>query len=204
MVKQSKSQRLREKMQTDVKYSKQTTLGGASEKSKAESVKAVMKKIEKCIEIGEISTSAREDELVLKVTFSLVPSRTFFSRVTSDLYFDGEKIDALRLQILQGPLATDEFEFSAVLDLTGITAGKHILRAEMYELWDSGERLSWTSKETAIDYVPTRREERLIRVPIIKSAVGSGSDVVTDRETSIYREIDRQMREEAEGRRERW
>ncbi len=204
MVKQTKYQRLHEKMQTDVKYSKQTTLGSLPEKQKPEPSKAVMKKVEKRIEIGEVSTSTREDELALKVAFRLVPSRTFFSRVTSDLYFDGEKIDALRLQVLQGPLATDESEFSAVLDMTGIAGGKHILRVEMYELWDSGERLSWTSKEAAIDYTPVRRENRLIRVPIIKSAAGSGLDVVTDRETSIYREIDKQIREEAEGRREHW
>ncbi len=204
MVKQTKSQRLREKMQTDIKYSKQTTLGSLPENQKTEPPKAIMKKIEKHIEIMAISASIVEEELTLKVGFRLVPSRTFFSTVTSDLYFDGEKIDYLRLRILQGALAADESEFSIVLNMTGIVAGKHILRAEMYELWDSGEKLSWASKEEAIDYVPVKREDRLIRVPIIKSTAGSGLDIVTDAEKRIYREIDEQMKQESEGRRDHW
>jgi len=204
MVKQTKSQRLREKMQTDIRYSKQTMLGSLPGRQKAEPSKAVMKKIEKHIEILAVTASIVEDELALKVVFRLVPSRTFFSTVTSDLYFDGEKIDSLRLRVLQGPLATDESEFSAVLDLTGIVAGKHILRAEMYELWDSGEKLSWTSSEATIDYVPVTREGKLIRVPIIRSTAGSGLDVVTDAEKRIYHEIDDQIKEELEGRRDPW
>ncbi len=191
-------------MQTDIKYSKQTTLGSLPGKQKAEPSKAVMKKMEKHIEIMAVTASIVEDELVLKVGFRLVPSRTFFSMITSDLYFDGEKIDSLRLRIIQGPLATDDSEFSADMDLTGIVAGKHLLRVEMYELWDSGERLSWTSKEAAIDYVPVKQEERLIRVPIIRSTAGSGLDVVTDAEKRIYREIDEQMKQESEGKRDHW
>ena len=191
-------------MQTDIRYSKQTMLGSLPGRQKAEPSKAVMKKIEKHIEILAVTASIVEDELALKVVFRLVPSRTFFSTVTSDLYFDGEKIDSLRLRVLQGPLATDESEFSAVLDLTGIVAGKHILRAEMYELWDSGEKLSWTSSEAAIDYVPVTREGKLIRVPIIRSTAGSGLDVVTDAEKRIYHEIDDQIKEELEGRRDPW
>ncbi len=191
-------------MQADIKYSKQTMLGSLPGKQKVESSKAVMKKIEKHIEILAVTASIAEDELALKVGFRLVPSRTFFSTVTSDLYFDGEKIDSLRLRVLQGPLATDESEFSAVLDLTGIVAGKHILRAEMYELWDSGEKLSWTSSEAAIDYVPIKREEKLRRVPTIRSTAGTGLDIVTDAEKRIYHEIDEQIKEETEGRRDHW
>ncbi len=204
IVKQTKSQRLREKMRIDLKHSKQTTLGNLPEKPNAQASRPIMKKLEKRIEIGEIATSAREDELALNISFRMIPNRTFFSRLTSDLYFDEEKIETLRLRVLQGPLATDESEFSAVLVMTGIAEGKHVLRVEMYELWESGEKLNWTSKEAAIDYVPVKREDRLIRVPIIKGTAGSGLDIVTDTEKRILREIDAQMKEEAFGKSDHW
>jgi len=204
MVKQTKSQRLREKMRTDIKYSKQTTLGSQPEAPKAEPSKTVVQEQKKQIEITQIATSIREDELVLDVAFRLSPSRTVFSRVTSDLYFDELEIDSLRLRILQGPLATDESEFSAALDMTGIVQGKHSLRVELYELWDSGERLTSASKEATIEYVPVKREDRLIRVPIIKRTAGADLEIVTAAEKNIYREIDEAMKRESEGRREHW
>jgi len=201
MVKQTKSQRMKEKMQTDINYSKQTTLGSLPEARKAIPSKTV---VPKQIEITQITTSTREDELVLKVAFKLSPSRTVFSGVTSDLYFDELKADSLRLRVLQGPLATNESEFSVVLDMTGIIEGKHALRVEMYELWDSGERLTSTSKEATIEYVPVKREDRLIRVPIIKRTAGADLEIVTATEKNIYRGIDEEMKRESEGRREHW
>lgn len=134
MVKSTKTQRLREKMRADIKQSKQTTLGNKVETMKKEPSKVNLPERKKLIEITEISTSGREDELVLKVGFRLAPSRTSFSRVTSDLYFDGQKIDSLRLRVLQGPLATNDSEFSSVLDMTGISQGQHTLRVEIIEL----------------------------------------------------------------------
>jgi hypothetical protein len=51
--------------------------------------------------------------------------------VTSDLFFDGQKIESLRLRILQGELATDDLEFSSVLNMTGISEGLHVIKVEM-------------------------------------------------------------------------
>jgi hypothetical protein len=205
MVKQTKSQRLREKIRTDVKYSKQTTLGNLPEAPKAEPSKAVvMKELKKQIEITQITPSTREDELELKVGFRLVPSRTFFSSVTSDLFFDEQKIDSLRLRILQGPLSTDDSEFSSTLDMTGIGEGQHTIRVEMYELWASGEKLHCTSKEVAVAYVPLRREDRLIKVPTVKSAAGTDLEIVSDSEKRIYREINEEMKKESESKRDYW
>ena len=124
--------------------------------------------------------------------------------MTSDLYFDELEIDSLRLRILQGPLATEESEFSAALDMTGIVAGKHSLRIELYEVWDSGERLTSASKEATIEYVPVKREDRLIRVPTIKSAAGAGLEILSDTEKSIYEEIESEMRRESDSRRDYW
>jgi hypothetical protein len=142
--------------------------------------------------------------LVLKVGFKLVPSRTAFSRVTADLYFDGQKIDSLRLRILQGPLATDESEFSSVLVMTGIEQGPHILRVEMYELWSSEEKLTCTSKEVTVAHVPLKREERLVRVPIVKSVTGADLEIVSDSQKNIYREIEAEMKKESFSKRDHW
>ncbi len=191
-------------MQTDIKYSKQTTLGSRPEARKDAPSKTVVPEQKKQIEITQVTTSTREDELVLKVSFKLTPSRTAFSRLTSDLYFDELKIDSLRLHVLQGPLATDESEFSTVLDMTGISEGKHIVRVEMYELWDSGEKLRGTSREATIDYVPLKREDRLIRIPIVKAIEGTDLDIVTDTQKNIYREIDKEMKRESESKRDSW
>ena len=120
MVKSTKTQRLREKTREAIKHSKQTTLGTLQEIRRAESAKAAVPEQKKQIGITEINTITREDELVLKIGFKLLPSRTAFSRVTLDLFFDQRKIDSLRLRVLQGPLATDASEFSSVLDMTGI------------------------------------------------------------------------------------
>jgi hypothetical protein len=204
MVKSNKTQRLREKIRADVKHSKQTTLDTQPETHKAESVTVAVPKQKKQIEITGISTTSREDELVLTIGFRLLPSRTAFSTVTSDLYFDEEKIDSLRLRVLQGPLATDASEFSSVLDMTGIGKGQHTIRVEMYELWSSQEKLTSTSKEATIEYVPIRREDRLVKVPTVKSTAGEDLSIISDTEKNIYREIEKEMKREADSKRDYW
>jgi hypothetical protein len=204
MDKSTKTQRLRERMRAEANHSKQTTLGSLPQTQRAEPAKVAVPEMKKQIEITEICTSIREDELVLKVGFKLQPSRTPFSRVTSDLYFDGHKIDSLRLRILQGPLATDDSEFSSVLDMTGIGEGMHTLRVEIYELWSSDEKLTSTSKEVTVKYVPLKREDRLIRAPIVKSVAGVDLAIVADSEKKIYRQIEEEMKKEAVSKRDQW
>lgn len=200
----TKTRMLREKIQADIKHSKQTTLDNPPETSNTELPKVASTEQKKLIEITAISTCTREDELALKVGFKLLPSRTVFSRVTSDLYFDDQKIDSLRLRILQGPLATDYSEFSSVLDMIGIGKGQHRLRVEMYELWSSGEKLTCATKEVTIEYIPLKREDRLINVPIVKSVAGADLAIVSDAERDIYREIDERMKKEAVSKRDKW
>jgi hypothetical protein len=204
LVKSSKNQRLRDKVRTEVRYTKQTLLGSQAEGGKAKPTNAALPERKKQIEITDFCTSTREDELVLKVGFKLLPSRAAFSRVTSDLFFDGEKIESLRLRVLQGPLATDAAEFSSVLDMAGIGEGQHTLRVEMFELWGSKEKLTCTTKEVAVEYVPLRREDRLMRVPILKSVAGTDLAIVSDTEKKIHRELEEEMKKEATSRRDQW
>ena len=189
-------------MRAEVKHSKQSTLDNTSEMRKTEPAKTPLPNRQ--IEITEITTSSREGELILKAAFKLVPSRIAFSRVTAELYFDEQKIDSLRLRILQGPLATDESEFSSVLDMTGIEAGPHNLKIEMYELWEASEKLTCASKEVAIEYVPLKREDKVIRVPIIKSTAGADLTIISDVEKNIYREINEEMKKDSDSRQDYW
>ncbi len=204
MGKSTKTQRLREETQAGIKNSKQTTLDNPPEGHNTEPPKAAVPEQKKRIEITEISTCIREDDLALKVGFKLLPSRTAFSRITSDLYFDEHKIDSLRLRILQGPLAMGDSEFTSVLDMTGISLGQHKLRVEMYELWSESEKLTCTSKEASIQYVPVKRENRIINVRIIKNVTSADLAVVSDMEENIYREINEEIKREAASRRDRW
>jgi hypothetical protein len=61
-----------------------------------------------------------------------------------------------------------------------------------------------TSKEVTIEYVPLKREDRLIRVPIVKSVAGTDLVVVSDSEKNIYSEIEEDMKKEVISRRDPW
>jgi hypothetical protein len=194
---------MREKMRADVKHSKQSTFDNVSE-PKSEPAKVITTESRKQIEIAEITASTREDGLAFRVSFRLLPSKTAFSRLTSDVYFDKHKLDSLRLRIIHGPLAADDLEFSFVIDMTGIAQGQHCLRVEMYELWSSKKKLTYASKEIPVEYVPVRREGRLIKVPIMKTIVGADFSIVSDSEKEIYLEIEENMKKETISKRDEW
>jgi len=204
MGKSTKTQRLREKAQAEVKHSKQTFLGSQSEHAEGSAVKDFMPPQNKKIEITELSTLICEDQLIFKVGFRLLPSRRAFSRLTAELFFDGQKIDSLSLRVLQGPLAMDESEFSSVLVLTVVSEGLHQLKVEMYELWSSGEKLVCTSKEATINYVPVKKEDRAVHVRIIKSTAGANLTVASDAQEILYRQINEEIRREAHSGRDKW
>jgi len=196
MSKSIKTQRLREKMRAAVKQSKQATLDNLPETPK-KAAKAAVPEQKKQIEITEIGSVTKEDELALKIGFKLSPSKLSFSKVNADLFFDGRVLSAVRISVPQSPLARDDFEFSSVLDMRGIAAGAHVIKIEMYELWNSGQKLNCATKEVAVDYVPVSREDKLIEIPIVKSVVGANLEVVSDSEKDVYREIEESMKKES-------
>jgi len=204
MDKSTKTQRLREKMRAAVKQSKQATLDSLRDVPQKESAKEIDSDQKKQIVITKIDTVTREDELALKVDFRLLPSRTAFSKITSELYFDGQKLKVVRISIPQGPLTADDFELTPVLDMKGINAGLHKIKVEMYELWDSGEKLTCTSKEVTVEYAPKSRENRLIKIPIVKSIAGTDLVIVSDSEKDIYREIEESTKKELISKRDEW
>lgn len=203
MVKSTKSQHLREKVRAEVNRAKQTTLENTIHNNNTTSTRVALP-FEKKIEITEIAAVTEMDELNLKVGFKLIPSRTAFSRVISELYFDKQKINSLRLRILQGPLMTDELEFSSVLSMIGIEAGQHNIEVKMYELWSTEEKLTSTSKEVKIDYIPLKKEKQFVKIPIVKRSIGADLTIVTDSEKRIYNEIEEDAKRETISKRDYW
>jgi hypothetical protein len=158
----------------------------------------------KRIIIIEFSTATKEDELLLKVGFKLAPSKTVFSKIKFDLWFDNQPVSSDLIRILQGPLAADDLELTPVLDMKGVPAGSHTVKVEMYELWSSGERLCQAIKEMTVDYVPLTRADRLVKVPSVKSVAGADLAVVSENQKNIYLDIEKTMKKEHISKRDDW
>ena len=188
----------------NLKPPKQLTLDSLPNAPIKESNKATKPIQEKQIIITDIGAITREDELALKVGFKLFPSKTAFSKLKSDLWFDNQQISSIIVRIPQGPLAGDDFELTPVLDMKGIKAGYHSIKVEMYEPWSNEEKLSFTSKEVTVEYVPQTKEYRLIEIPIVKSFGGVDLAVVSESDKSIYREIEETMKKESVTKRDEW
>ena len=194
----------KKKMSKNHKLSKQLTLDNLPSAPEKEPSKTNAQIQEKRIIITEIGILTKQDELALKIGFKLAPSKTAFSRVHSDLWFDNQQINSVSIRIPQGSLATDEFELTPVLDMKGIPAGLHGIKVEMYELWSSGERFSQTVKEVEVDYVPQILESKFVKVPIVKSVAGTGLLVISEKEKDIYSEIEKTMKKEYISNRDDW
>jgi hypothetical protein len=178
------------------KASKQLTLDHLPVTSEKVNEKGILPKTEKQIVITDISALTKVDELALKVSFRLVPSKIVFSKMHSKLWFDKKQISSSIIRIPQGPLSTNEFEIMSVLDMKGIPAGSHTIKVEMLNLWDSGEKLAQTSRELNVDYVPQNRESRFVMVPSVKSVVGLDLAVVSKSTFRLYRDIEKTIKKE--------
>ena len=88
--------------------------------------------------------------------------------------------------------------------MKGIVVGEYLIRVEMYEPLDSGEKLNYTAKEIAVQYVPHTRAERLVRIPTVKSVAGADLTVVSSSAKNIYREIEQDQKQEAISKRDEW
>ena len=183
---------------------KQLTLDSLPNPPKKEPAEAPSSTQKKQIIITEIVAVTKEDELALKIGFKLLPSKTAFSKVKSNLWFDDQQISSVSISIPQSPLASNAFEINPVLDMKGITAGSHTIKVEMYELWASGEKLNYTSKEVTVEYIPKSREDRLIRVPIVKSIAGTDLAIASDSEKGIYHEMEESIKKELISKRDEW
>jgi hypothetical protein len=203
MNKLTKNQQKREIIAADVKHAKQSTLDTLSFQFNIESANEAVKPA-KAIVISRIAETTKEDELALKVEFSLLPSKVSFSKINLDLYFQEGLLKSIPLHITPSALLGDNLEYPLALDMNGIVEGNYLIRIEMYEPWDSGEKLNFTSKEIEVQYVPHTRAERLVRIPTVKSVAGVDLTVVSSSAKSIYRDIEQDQKQEAISKRDEW
>ena len=199
----TKNQQRRELMKANVERAKQSTLDDLSFQFNVAREKDAIKP-SKAIIIDRISDTSKEDELELKIEFSLLPSKASFSKVNLDLYFQETLLKSAALIIPQSQLLNDNFEYLQVLEMKGVAAGEYLVRVEMYEPWSSGEKLNFTTKEITVHYVPHTRAERYVRIPTVKSVAGNDLTVVSSKARDIYREIEQDLKKEAISSRERW
>ena len=94
------------------------------------------------------------------------------------------------ISIPQSTLLNDTLEFPQILDMEGVGAGEHLIRVEMYELWSSGEKLNFTGKEIAVQYVPQTIKARLVKIPTVKNIAGADLTVVSSSAKDIYCEME--------------
>src|SRR5665647_1915278 len=172
MGKLSKNQQKREVIAVDVKQAKQSTLEDLSFQFNIERTKEAITPT-KTIVINKILDTTKEDELALKVEFSLLPSKASFSKINLDLFFQEHLLNSTTISIPQSTLLNNTSEFPLILDMKGIVAGEYQIRVEMYAPWSSGEKLNFTFKEITVQYVPQTRAERLVKIPTVKSFEGT-------------------------------
>ena len=161
-------------------------------------------KTEKAIMINRLADTFRENDLELKIEFSLLPSKAFFSKINIDVYFENQLLNSTTLGLPQSPLLNDNFDFPLLLDMRGLSAGTYLIRVEMYEPWSSDEKLNFTLKEIVVDYIPQTRESRLVKIPTVKSVAGSDLTIISSSAKDIYRELQQDLKKETLSKRDEW
>jgi hypothetical protein len=200
--KSTKNHQKKENPKVNIKQPKQVTLDNLSFQFNIQKPSSV--KQEKAIVINRMADSVRESDLELKIEFALVPSKTFFSKINLDVYFENQLLNSTTLGIPQSPLLTDNFDFPLLLDMRGISAGTYLIRVEMYEPWSSNEKLNFTVKEIVVDYIPQTRESRLAKKPTVKSVAGSGLTIISSGAKDIYRDLQKDLKNEILSKRDEW
>ena len=199
----TRNQKKREIMKAEVKQAKQSTLEDLSFQFNINRSKEATSPT-KAIVINRITDETKEDELELKIEFTLLPSKASFSKINLDLYFHEQLLNSTPLCIPQSSLLNDSFEYSLILDMKGIAEGSYQFRVEMYELWSSGEKLNFNAQEVVVQYVPQTRESRLVKIPTVKSDAGAGLTVDSSAAKTIYREIEEDLKKESTSKIDEW
>lgn len=192
-----KKRQHREKAIVDVKRNKQYTLDSLPEP------KTQISKTEKAIVVAQLAYTIKENVLELSIAFRLLPSQNHFSNLTLELYFDDNKLNSYLISIPPSQLLSNELEFPISLDMNGICPGPHTIKVEMYERWHTGEKLTNTSRYVIVEYSPTRKEDRYVKVPIVRKIDGAFR-IILPEEKELYEQLERNQRQEIASRRDNW
>lgn len=194
-----KKQRLREKTLVDIKKSKQSTFDRLPVKAKL----PVETKSDKSIVIFQLQHAVKEDELELSIGFRLLPSTLSFSNLMLELHFDNTKLNTFSISLPPSKILGDELEFPLSLDMKGIAPGSHVIKVELFEKWGTGEKLTNASKYVIVNYVPKRREDRYVKVPIVRKVDGV-LRIILPEEKELYQELEKSHRKELTSSRDQW
>ena len=88
--------------------------------------------------------------------------------------------------------------------MNGIAAGAYTIKVELFEQWESGEKLCETTKELTVDYVPKTRQARLVKIPTVKTVAGADLAVASRIEKDIFEEIGKTQKKEQLNKRDNW
>ena len=193
-----KKERIREKTLVDLKRAKQSTFDNLPKTADAPK----QAKPEKSI-IIELNHATKEDELELAISFRLLPSRMHFSNLLLDLSFDGCKVNTYRVAIPPSRLLSDEMDFPITLDMTGIPKGEHVIKVELSEKWETGEMLAYASKYVMMQYQPVHKEDRYVKVPLVRKIDGAFR-IVLPEEKELYDALEKGNRQEQNAKRDRY
>jgi hypothetical protein len=154
----------------------------------------------KQIVINSLESVTKYDQIVLTVEFKLVPSKTVFSKLRSTLWFDDQEFKTDLLTVPQSLGGTDEFQLSYTLDMRGISAGVHSVKAELCDVFYPCTAI----KEQRIDYVPLDRKAAYRKIPIAKKVAGEDFTIVSSSDKQIYTDIGKARKNELDSKRDNW
>jgi len=194
-----KKQQLREKTLTDIKKAKQATFNDLPQWE----TKANASQPGKSIAIAQLGNKIVENELELQIDFRLLPSKSHFSNLALELYFDNNKMSSYVISVPSSQLLDEEFNFPVTFDMQGICPGSHTIKVEMHEQNKAGEKLVESSKYIVIEYKPTRKEDRYIKIPIVRKIDGAFK-IVLPEEQDIYRDLVQSKKEELKSKKDLW
>jgi hypothetical protein len=192
-------ERLRDKTLIDIQKSKQSTFDNLPEPKATQ----FSNHPDKSIDIAQLEYAINEDELELLAVFRLNPSKNSFSNLLLDLYFDSNILHTYLISIPPSKLLSDELQFPVTLEMKGITPGAHAIKVEMYEKWSTGEKLTSASKYILVQYSPMRKEERYIKIPIVRKIDGAFR-IILPGEEALLEELEKSRREELNSKRDHW
>ena len=194
MVKESETRHKTKSLISSEQYKQEKLAVFPSELQKEPSRKS------KRIIITSLNSTTKYDEMVVAVDFKLVPSKTYFSKVRSTLWFDEKEVKSDLIGIPQVFGDSDEFQLRSNFDMKGIGAGAHIIRVELHDLFSPCSAI----KEETIDYVPLDGKASHRTIPITKKIAGEDFTIVSRSDKKIYTDMNKARRSELDSKRDKW
>lgn len=144
------------------------------------------------------------NESTLKVDFKLLPNKSFFSKIKSDLWFDKKRVQSVLFDIMHSFGSTDEFSLKVTLDPNGITPGLHLVKVEMKEVSSLRKKQIDVVKEIMVDFERQIRKSRLRKIKLVKKVEGQGIVIISNKDKDIIGIIRANKKNDLLSKRDTW